>query len=105
MSYTWDAQEHYVPLAKTDVVWIEKSFRESKKMTDKDKATAEKLDFDPYEVLEVSEGATEDELKTKFRKAALKWHPDKNPDRIEQGKPNLVRGSASGVNKMHVPLW
>ena len=33
-----------------------------------------------YEALEVPESATEEQIKKAFRKLALAWHPDKNPD-------------------------
>src|SRR5579863_7597554 len=35
---------------------------------------------DYYKVLDVTKSATTDEIKTAYRKLAMKYHPDRNPD-------------------------
>ncbi|CAB3404076.1 unnamed protein product [Caenorhabditis bovis] len=37
-----------------------------------------------YEILEVERDADAETIKKNYRKLALKWHPDKNPDNIEE---------------------
>jgi molecular chaperone DnaJ len=36
--------------------------------------------IDYYEILEVTREASGDQIKSAYRKAALKWHPDRNPE-------------------------
>jgi len=39
--------------------------------------------FKYYEILEISRNATQEEIKKAFRRLALKYHPDRNPDNKE----------------------
>ena len=45
---------------------------------------AQQRDF--YEVLSVSKTATLDEIKSSYRKSAMQWHPDRNPDNKEEAE-------------------
>lgn len=40
----------------------------------------------PHEILGVSAGASEAEIKKAFRKLILFWHPDKNPGQTQQAE-------------------
>ena len=36
-----------------------------------------------YELLDIPKASTNEEIKKKYRRLALKYHPDKNPDNVE----------------------
>ena len=40
--------------------------------------------FDPYQILGVETSTQINEIKKAYRKLAMKWHPDKNPDNAEE---------------------
>ena len=56
---------------------------------------AEKRDY--YEVLGLQKGASAEEIKRAFRKMAMKYHPDRNPDdkdaeeKFKESKRSLCR--------------
>ena len=69
---------------------------------------------DCYEILGVARSANADEVKSAYRKAALKWHPDRNPgdaDAVERFKEltlayqTLIRPrSRDAYDRRHHPV-
>jgi curved DNA-binding protein CbpA len=41
---------------------------------------------DYYKILNVSPEATEDQIRKSYKKLAIKWHPDKNPDNRKEAE-------------------
>src|SRR5438128_5063225 len=39
-----------------------------------------------YEILDISKNASESEIKKAYRQLALQWHPDKNPNNLEEAE-------------------
>lgn len=56
---------------------------------------------DYYEVLGVSKSATEDEIKKAYRKLAIKYHPDRNPDNKEAEEK--FKEAAEAYDVLHDP--
>lgn len=55
--------------------------------------SSQKRDY--YEVLGVTRTASADEIKSAYRKAALKWHPDRNPDNKPAAEHNFREATES----------
>jgi DnaJ family protein A protein 5 len=60
-----------------------------------------------YEVLGVERTANADELKTVYRKLALKWHPDKNMDQQEEAHRRFqeIQGAYAVLNDPQERSW
>ena len=56
---------------------------------------------DYYEILGVSKNATPDEIKSAYRKLALKYHPDRNPDNKEAEEKFKTAAEAYSVLSDH----
>ncbi len=60
---------------------------------------AQKRDY--YEVLGISKNASEDEIKKAYRKIAIKYHPDRNPDNKEAEEK--FKEAAEAYDVLHDP--
>ena len=55
---------------------------------------------DYYEILEVSRDSSQAELKKAFKKKAMKFHPDRNPDNPEAAKK--FKEAAEALSLIHI---
>jgi len=50
---------------------------------------------DLYNILGVAKTASQDDIKKAFRKLAMKYHPDRNPDNREEAEAKLKKAKAA----------
>lgn len=50
---------------------------------------------DPYEILGIERGVSIVSIKKAFRKLALRWHPDKNPNDLEKATAMMKKLNAA----------
>ncbi|HSY58645.1 MAG TPA: molecular chaperone DnaJ [Terriglobales bacterium] len=63
-------------------------------------ASSKQLEF--YEVLGVAREASPDQIKSAYRKAALQWHPDRNPENKQEAELNF-RAAAEAYSVLSDP--
>lgn len=51
------------------------------------------MGVDYYRLLQVDRSASDDDLKKAYRKLAMKWHPDKNPNRKKEAETKFKQVS------------
>ena len=51
------------------------------------------MGVDYYKILQVDKNAKDEDLKKAYRKLAMKWHPDKNPNNKKQAEAKFKQVS------------
>jgi preprotein translocase subunit Sec63 len=59
---------------------------------------------DALRELELLEGAPEDEVRTAYKKLALRWHPDKNDDEEATEKFKRINSAYNTLTKVCSPI-
>ncbi|PPD79504.1 hypothetical protein GOBAR_DD23565 [Gossypium barbadense] len=63
------------------------------------------MGVDYYNVLKVEKNATDDDLKKSYRKLAMKWHPDKNPNDKKEAETKFKQISEAYEATSDSPLF
>lgn len=62
------------------------------------------MGVDYYNILKVNRNATEDDLKKAYRRLAMKWHPDKNPNDKKEAEAKFKQISEA-YEACHLFFW
>ena len=62
------------------------------------------MGVDYYKILQVDRNAKDDDLKKAYRKLAMKWHPDKNPNNKKEAEAKFKQISEAYDVKSSKPL-
>ena len=61
------------------------------------------MGVDYYKILQVDRNAKDDDLKKAYRKLAMKWHPDKNPNNKKEAEAKFKQISEAYEIQISVP--
>lgn len=63
------------------------------------------MGVDYYKILQVDKNAKDDDLKKAYRKLAMKWHPDKNPNNKKEAESKFKQISEAYEVQSHVSIY
>lgn len=75
-----------------------------KKEAEGRKKSQKGMGVDYYKILQVDRNAKDDDLKKAYRKLAMKWHPDKNPNNKKEAEAKFKQISEAYDVKSQKPL-